>query len=277
MDLTAEIGDVLYRVDIDSGIDISVSLDFGGAQPNLYDVPAAGARAYGVGSSIPSQNIGDTRAGGNCNFSELNLIPHCNGTHTECIGHLTDERLHVLELLNDTFIPCVLASVSPVAASDTAETALDALSPENLVVTRQDIENHLRRTPQEFRGCIVVRTFPNHLSKRFQQYGKGGAAFFSRASIKALLDHNVRHLITDLPSIDPLDDGGKMVSHRLFWGIEEGRHEVTDRSDINRTITELVYIPDFVADGVYILSLQIAPFRGDAAPSRPILYPLEII
>jgi len=272
MKITAEIGDVLYRVDIESGMDISVPLNFDGAQPNLYDVPTASARAFKDRSFT-----GDTREGGSCNFSEIRLVPHCNGTHTECIGHLTDERLNIVDLLNESLLPCVLASVSPVAASDTAETALDSLSPENLVITRQDIETHLRRVPVEFRGCLVVRTFPNHQSKQTQRYGSGGAAFFSRAAIRALLEHNVRHLVTDLPSIDPLDDGGKMFAHRIFWGIDDGVHEITERSDVHRTITELVYIPDSVPDGQYLLNLQIAPFYGDATPSRPILYPVEIV
>ena len=232
----------------------------------------ASAKAFSDGSTI-----GDTREGGSCNYSDVSMIPHCNGTHTECIGHLTHERINLVDMMRDSLIPCVLASASPVGASDTAETALDSLSPENLVVTRQDLENHLRRAPTEFRGCLVVRTFPNHQSKRFQQYGSSGSAFFSRASIRALVEHDVRHLITDLPSIDPLDDGGKMFAHRIFWGIAEDGFEVTDRSDVYRTITELVYIPDSVEDGTYVINLQIAPFRGDAAPSRPILYPVEIV
>lgn len=272
MKITAQISDVLYRVDIERGIDISIPIDFDGPQPNLYDVPTASAGTFSDGSVS-----GDTREGGSCNVTEVRIIPHCNGTHTECIGHLTNKRLNILDLLHDTLIPCLLASVSPIAASDTAETVLDSLSPENLVVTRQDIEYHLRRVPVEFRGCLVVRTFPNHQSKRFQHYGSGGAAFFSSAAVKALLDHDVRHLVTDLPSIDPLDDGGKMLSHRIFWGIEKGCHDVTDRSDIHRTITELVYIPDSVKDGPYLLNLQVAPFMGEATPSRPILYPVEIV
>jgi len=272
MKLTAEIGDVLYNVDTESAVDISIPVDFDGAQPNLYDVPPASAQALSDGSLK-----GDTREGGSCNFSEIRIIPHCNGTHTECIGHLTNERLHIVDLLGDSLFPCLLASVSPVAASDTAETTLDSLAPENLVVTRQEIEHHLRRVPLEFRQCLVVRTFPNHQPKRFEQYGSGGSPFFSRAAIRALVEHDVRHLVTDLPSIDPLDDRGKMFSHRIFWGIPEDGHEITERSDVYRTITELVYIPDSVQDGPYLISLQIAPFMGDAAPSRPILYPLEII
>jgi hypothetical protein len=43
---------------------------------------------------------------------------------------------------------------------------------------------------------------------------------------------------------------------------------------VNKTITEMIYVRDEVADGLYLLNLQIAPFVSDAAPSRPLLYPL---
>ena len=38
------------------------------------------------------------------------------------------------------------------------------------------------------------------------------------------------------------------------------------------TITELAYVDDTVPDGVYLMSLQIPAFGGDAVPSRPLLY-----
>jgi arylformamidase len=272
MKLTAEIGDVLYDVSLNAGTDISIPVNFDGNQPNLYGVPPA--------TAVPYKNDffnGNTAEGGSCNVAAVRIIPHCNGTHTECMGHLTHEKMAIIDVLKPGLVPCVVMSVSPVGAADTAETALDGLSPENLVVTRQEVEKHLRRVSAEFRQCVVVRTFPNHQSKRFEHYGDHGAAFFSRAAIQAMLDYGVQHLVTDLPSIDPLDDGGIMMAHRLFWGIRENSHEQTERSDIRRTITELVYIPDSVVDGQYVIDLQIAPLRSDASPSRPVLYPVEMI
>jgi hypothetical protein len=38
------------------------------------------------------------------------------------------------------------------------------------------------------------------------------------------------------------------------------------------TITELIYVPNAVEDGRYLLNLQIAPFAADASPSRPLLF-----
>ena len=39
-------------------------------------------------------------------------------------------------------------------------------------------------------------------------------------------------------------------------------------------MTEFIFVDDDIADGRYLLDIQIAPFAADAAPSRPVLYPL---
>jgi hypothetical protein len=36
----------------------------------------------------------------------------------------------------------------------------------------------------------------------------------------------------------------------------------------------MIYAPDDAPDGLYALSLQIAAWLSDAAPSRPVLWPL---
>jgi len=80
--------------------------------------------------------------------------------------------------------------------------------------------------------------------------------------------------IVDVPSIDRLFDEGKLTNHRIFWKVKQGSFETNAATRVTSTITELVYVPDEVADGEYLLNLQIAPFESDAAPSRPILFSL---
>nr|MDQ3322374.1 hypothetical protein [Acidobacteriota bacterium] len=48
--------------------------------------------------------------------------------------------------------------------------------------------------------------------------------------------------------------------------------EIDDASLVNDTITEMIFAPDSISDGAYLVNLQIAPFIADAAPSRPILF-----
>ena len=83
-----------------------------------------------------------------------------------------------------------------------------------------------------------------------------------------LREEGVKHLLLDVPSIDKEDDGGKLSAHHAFWN-----YPASPRVDC--TITELMYVDDEVADGIYLLELQYAAFDNDASPSRPILYRIE--
>jgi hypothetical protein len=55
----------------------------------------------------------------------------------------------------------------------------------------------------------------------------------------------------------------------------EESHEVDPINHSMNTITEMIYVPNEVEDGQYVLDLQIPNFVADAAPSRPVLYKLE--
>ena len=101
------------QVDFSKGKDISIPLFFNGEQPNTYGVDKATAKPYQDG-----QFIGDTRKGGPCNFETYSFTPHCNGTHTECIGHITDERIDILSSLNEEMIPATLISITPKSTNE---------------------------------------------------------------------------------------------------------------------------------------------------------------
>jgi hypothetical protein len=96
--------------------------------------------------------------------------------------------------------------------------------------------------------------------------------FFSNDAQEFIVETGFKHLLTDLPSIDRMFDEGKLSNHRIFWKVEPGSFEVNEQSRLNSTITEMIYVPDEIKDGEYILNLQIAPFASDAAPSRPLLF-----
>ena len=79
---------------------------------------------------------------------------------------------------------------------------------------------------------------------------------------------SVKHLLLDVPSIDKEEDKGELLAHHAFWNYpSDPRTECT--------ISELVYVPENVKDGVYLLNLQIASFDNDASPSKPVLYSIE--
>jgi kynurenine formamidase len=267
MILLVKLNNRTYEIDPENPLDISIPLDFGGAQPNVYEVEKASANPCEAGSLV-----GDTRRGGSCNFEQVQFIPHCNGTHTECAGHVTHERISVRDCLQDAFAAATLITIESEKASDASESYSIDLSEEDRLITRRSLEKVLQRSERDFLDALIIRTLPNDAGKLTKTYLETVPPFFSTEAIQFIAEKNVKHLLVDLPSIDRIFDEGNLSNHRIFWNIGQGEFETNEQSFVHRTITELIYVADEIADGNYLLNLQIAPFAADASPSRPILF-----
>ena len=79
--------------------------------------------------------------GASCNCEVVTLIPHCNGTHTECAAHLTREPLDAYRVAPAGLIPALLLSVTPAAAGSTREGTVPAPNAQDLLVTRRALED----------------------------------------------------------------------------------------------------------------------------------------
>lgn len=60
--------------------------------------------------------------GSNCNVSLLNIIPHCHGTHTECLSHVTDNNLAITDVVTAPFYLGALLTVKPTPLRATVDT-----------------------------------------------------------------------------------------------------------------------------------------------------------
>ncbi len=289
MIISLEIEDQIYKIDAEKPLDISIPLKFNGDQPNAYGVEKAVSEPCKAGKII-----GDTRRGGSVNFEQYKFIPHCNGTHTECVGHITHQRISVRECLKDAFAAANLISVLPEKAGESDENYAVELNENDLLITKKSIEKALENfkfqisnfkseenieTPKtkikDQRSKIkslIIRTLPNSSDKLSKTYLEEIPPFFSTEAMKFICEIGINHLVCDLPSIDRILDDGKLSNHRIFWNVEQGSFELKSDSFVNNTITELAFISDEIADGKYLLNLQIAPFESDASPSRPILF-----
>ena len=74
--------------------------------------------------------------------------------------------------------------------------------------------------------------------------------------------------------MDKEHDEGKLLAHKAFWNVKDTVHLNAD-ARLEATITEMIFVPDEIKDGDYVLNLQIASFENDASPSKPILYVLS--
>jgi len=250
--------------------DLSIPLAFDRPQPNFFGVTPA--REQHV---VASTFTGDVRLGGSCNCSTYTLTPHCNGTHTECIGHLTAERLSVRDLCTDALSAALLISIRPTRASSTDESTQPQPQPGDLVLTRAAIDAAVSAAAFEDYRALVIRTLPNDASKLTRDYQREAAPYFTSQAMSWIVQRGIEHLVVDLPSVDRAEDEGYLSAHRIFWNL--ARSAVAPGAEARRgaTITELAYIDEQIPDGPYLLNLQIAPFAADAAPSRPILMPLR--
>jgi kynurenine formamidase len=264
MKAEVEIGNKKYNVDFSKGIDISIPLNFNEEQPNTYGVDRASSKPFQDGNFI-----GDTRKGGPCNFETYSFTPHCNGTHTECIGHITNERITILSSLNEEMIPATLISISPKSTTENYNPKLNA---EDLVITKQELENKLKDINPNFLNALIIRTIPNSESKKSRDYMKDIPTFFSIDAMEYIVSLGIQHLLVDTPSVDRLLDDGHLSAHNIFWETKGKQFNLNAK---NKTITEMIFASENIKDGCYLLNLQIPAFVSDAAPSRPIIYKIN--
>jgi kynurenine formamidase len=267
MIVSVQINNRVYKIDAKNPIDIAIPLDFGGAQPNAFGVEKATAKACQTGGLI-----GDTRRGGSCNFEDYKFIPHCNGTHTECVGHITRERISIYQSLVDSFVPATLLSVAPENALQTEEDYPVKLGEDDWLLTKKSLQNALENARENWLDGLVIRTLPNDESKKRRAYMEDAPPFFSTEAIKYIAEKGVNHLLVDMPSIDRAFDEGGLSNHRIFWKVGAEESATNESSLIHNTVTEMIFVADEIEDGAYLLNLQIAAFVADASPSRPRLY-----
>lgn len=239
-----------YTCNLAKPIDISIPV----GQVKCFYATDYKASPYTSGSFI-----GAVEHGSSVNFFEVQLNPHGNGTHTECLGHITSQQESINDQLTQFHFVAQLISVPFVKnkAGDeviTLET-LKAICPKNLPT------------------ALIIRTLPNLSSKLTKDYSGTNPPFLSQAAMKFIVAQGVKHLLIDLPSVDKEEDGGQIIGHRLFWNVADAKDKDGTRKDC--TITELIYVPAEVKDGLYLLNIQIPSFQLDAAPSKPVIYELS--
>ncbi|MEI6457721.1 MAG: cyclase family protein [Pseudomonadota bacterium] len=268
-EVTLEYGGRRQTAQLDEPLSIAIPLQFDGAQPNHFGAPRAHASALKEGSWI-----GDVVAGGSVNCAQLTLVPHCNGTHTECVGHLTEDQVSLHDVLRGGLHLARLLTVTPTRAIDTTESLDPAGGPAEWVITGAALTTALAAWPGDS-DALVIRTLPNDATKCHTTYaGAAPAPYLTAAAATQLVRAGVRHLVTDLPSLDRAHDGGRLLAHRIFWGLDAPSRRAADARRPFGTVTELAWIAPTVPDGWYLLDLQIPAFVSDAAPSRPLLYAL---
>jgi kynurenine formamidase len=243
-----------FQIDLSKPIDISIPLT------NTDENPIAWYLEKPEIEPVKLDNwTGKVSEGGSTNFNNIFFNPHAHGTHTECLGHITRDFYSINDCLKQFFFIAELISVEPETVG------------KDLVITKNQIEFALNgKTPE----ALIIRTLPNLKAKKYKKYSHTNPPYLHEDASVFIRESGIKHLLIDLPSVDREEDGGKLLAHKAFWNVKD-THNLNPDARLDCTITEMIFVPDNVLDGSYLLNLQIASFVNDASPSKPILYTIS--
>lgn len=238
-----------YSADLSEPLDISIPLEEGDKTVNCFYAPYMETSPV-----IAGDFVGSTQMGGLLNFLNVKINPHGNGTHTECVGHIAKEKFTINQCLNKFHFIAKLVTVFPTKMEDG-----------DRVILKSQMEEIFEAGDAE---AIIIRTMPNDDLKMRTNYSGANPVYMHYEAVEYLVKNGVQHLLIDLPSVDKEEDGGKLLAHKAFWQYPDNIRE-------NSTITELIYAPSLIKDGLYLLNIQIASFEIDVSPSKITIYKLK--
>ena len=246
-----------FEIDLSKPIDISIPLTNTDENPIAWYIEKPVIEPVVFGDWIGKVSEGKSST----NFNNIFFNPHGHGTHTECLGHITNDFYSINQSLKQFFFFAKLITIEPEKVGD------------DLVITKNQVEKALSTSTSlsVTNEALVIRTLPNEKEKKSRKYSNTNPPYLSEEAAVFIRESEVQHLLIDLPSVDKEHDQGKLLAHKAFWNIKDTLNLNSD-ARLSATITEMIYVPDEIEDGNYILNLQIASFENDASPSKPILY-----
>ena len=251
-----------YKIDLNNFYDLSIPIKIDSKSPSFYDKNPLKIKYY----KDKNGEVWDLKKGASCNVPVIDLNIHCGSTHSECRSHITKESIYISEILDNSFIPCLLISLIPKndIGNDSYHYNIDN---DDFIINQLALEKKLDKFKNSNIKALVVRTLPNDVDEiLLKNYDNDPNYFFSNEAIKYLVSFGIEHLIVDTPSIDKLNDGGTLGNHKIFWNLNKKGNK--------NTITELAIINNDINDGLYLLCINILNLRLDASPSRPLIYPI---
>ncbi|TLP74514.1 cyclase family protein [Maribacter sp. ACAM166] len=234
-----------YQIDLSKPLDISIPITNIAQNVNAWYVGHPKLEPH-----IDGEFTGSISAGSSTNFYDIWFNPHAHGTHTECVGHISKEHQSINQNLHQFFFLAEVITIIPVEENG------------DLVITKNQLKEILK---DEAPKALIIRTIPNAKSKLTRQYSHTNPPYILEEAMEYIRNLGIEHLLIDLPSVDKEKDNGELLAHKAFWNF-------SGEVRLSSTITEFIYVPNFVPDGNYFLNLQVAPFENDASPSRPVLY-----
>jgi kynurenine formamidase len=235
------------KFDLSKPIALSIKIDELDKNPKAFYAPDT------IFEPVQTEHfIGSTELGGLLNFKNIHINPHGSGTHTECVGHIAKEPYHIYDCLQKFHFLAQVISISP-----------SKMTKGDNVITTKELD---KIEIEEGVEAVIIRTLPNSTSKLTKDWSGTNPTYIDFEAMQWLVKQNIEHFLIDVPSVDREEDEGKLLAHKTFWNYP------SEQVRTNCTITEMIFVPDEVVDGVYLLNIQIAPLMIDASPSNITIY-----
>ncbi len=232
-------------------VDFSKPVSIGYTIKDNASLNAWGASSSKIRPVVQPGFVGEIDQGGLVNFKTLELSVHANCTHTECVGHILKGDYTLNNTIDNKPFFSRLITVNPEKR--------DA----DFIITEDLLEACVKN--EFYVDGLIIRTG----NKIDRDHTNTNAAYFTKQAVEFINSIGVKHLLVDLPSVDKEKDGGKLLAHKTFWNI--------DNPLINKSITELVDLPEDLQDGYYFTHLSFLNIKSDASPSNPILYSADLL
>ncbi len=254
------------RFDFSRAVCLSRELDFTPGSLSVYGAPQALSEPLSVGNFT-----GSVHSGASCNCHRVSLTPHCNGTHTEGVAHLTADgappsRWVPIEPLRAILLTVPIERVQSGAALKESSSPAPQVGDE--LVTRNALCSAWTQSLRKAPLVLLLRTTGG-------RNGLENPPYLTAEAASEVVARGIEHLLVELPSVDRTDDQGKLTAHRIFFGLPAEARSAQQATRAHCSITELAQIPNQIPDGPCAVQLQLAPWTGDAVPSRPLWLPAE--
>lgn len=238
--------DSLLKFDLTRGIDLSIPVRRDNTSVEAFYIPHAEMQAFKAGTFV-----GSVEEGGACNCENIRFNAHGNGTHTECYGHVSKSAHYLPDHLHTHFFLAQLISIDPVLQENGDRIIMPDQIPDFSEVK-----------------ALAIRCLPNSEEKKFTKYSGTNPTYLHPETALKIREMGIEHLLIDQPSVDKEEDGGLLAAHKNYWNYPDNPRK-------GATITEFIFVPNEVKDGLYLLNLMVASMQSDAVPSKPMLYPLS--
>lgn len=246
MKATITINNKTYTTNLSEGINISFSLQKEIDLPKAFYAPQ-----FNIEAVRADTFVGSTEEGGILNFKNIFVNPHGNGTHTECVGHISKEPYFIKDCLKEAFHLAELVTINPEKIE------------KDSVITLQQVEKLQLDTNIK---AIIIRTLPNSIADKQKDWSGTNPPYIHHKAMEYLVQQGIEHFLIDLPSVDREEDEGKLLAHKFFWNYPSNKVRESC------TITEMIYADNKLKDGLYFVNLQIMPIKMDASPSTILVY-----